>query len=99
MDDSVVYPTTSQRLIGEPNEQKKRREQETEKYLAEKPLIAETVKHLQRRIEFFHDIDSITETKDSENFMRQVAVNKMVAAVLTQEIKRLEVIIKAHSKK
>lgn len=98
MDDSV-YPTTSQRLLGEPREQEKRREQEREEYLAEKPLVAAVVEHLKGRIKFLHDIDSITETKDSENFMRQVAVNKMTAIALTQEVKRLEVIIKTHSKK
>lgn len=99
MDDSVVYPTTSQRLIGEPKEQVKRREQEREEYLAEKPLIAETVKSLKARIEFFHDINSITETKDPENFMRQVTANKMVANILAQEVNRLEMMIKTHSKK
>ncbi len=98
MDDSV-YPTTSQRFIDEPKEQKKRREQEREKYLAEKPLIAKTVEHLEGRIKFLHDVDSITEIKDPENFMRQVMVNKMVAAALKQEVNRLELIIKTHSKK
>lgn len=98
MDDSV-YPTTSQRLIGEPKDQAKRREQEREEYLAEKPLVAKTVEHLKNRIKFLHDIDSISEVKDPDEFMRQVAVNKMVATVLTQEVNRLEVIIATHSKK
>lgn len=75
MDDSV-YPANTHRFIDEPTEQKKRREQEQEEYLAEKPLITKTVEHLKERIDFLHDIDSITETKDSENFMRQVMVNK-----------------------
>ena len=98
MDDNLVYPTTSQRLIGEPKGQEKRRKEEREEYLAEKPLVSATVKHLEARIKFFHDINSITETNDSEKFMRQVAVNKMVADALTQELNRLEVIVKAHSK-
>ena len=98
MDDSV-YPTTTKRFIGEPEEQKKRREQAREEYLAEKPLIATTVEHLKRRIEFLHDINSISETQDPEQFMRQVMVNKTVAAALEQELNRLEVIIATHSKK
>lgn len=98
MDDSV-YPANTHRFIDEPTEQKKRRKQEQEEYLAEKPLIAKTVEHLKSRIKFLHDVDSITEIKDPEKFMRQVMVNKMVAAALNQEVGRLEVIIKAHSKK
>lgn len=98
MDDNV-YPTTSQRFIEEPKEQKRRRQKDYEAYLAEKPLIAKTIEHLNTRIEFLHDIDSVSELTDPEKFMRQVAVNKAVAAALTQELRRLELIVKAHGKK
>lgn len=98
MDDSV-YPTTSQRLLGEPKKQEQQRKQAREEYLAEKPLIAATIKHLEARIDFLHDINSITENKDPENFMRQVEVNKLTATALEQELRRLEVMVEANSKK
>lgn len=97
--DDRVYPTSSKKFIEEPKAQKKRREQEREEFLIEKPLIADVVKRLQERIKFYHDIDSITEANSPENFMRQVVVNKTVAATLTQELRSLEMIIKTHSKK
>lgn len=64
----------------------------------ERPLVTEVIKDLRDRITDLEKIDSIKTQNDPEQFMREVAVNRQVCAVLRSELNKLEVKVKMFDK-
>ena len=69
-------------------------------YENEAPIITETIDRFKEQAAFYESIYSVNTdiTNEPEEFMREIAVNKRIAAILNKEIKRLEGIVKVYGK-
>lgn len=84
------YQASTERLIAQPKEQQKKFQEDKISFKKERPLITAEIEHLKEEISSREKIDSITETKDPEAFMREVEVNKQVCTILRKYLKYLE---------
>lgn len=93
------YQASTERLISPPKEQQKKFQQDKNAFEKERPLINAVIEHLREEISFREKVDSITETKNAEQFMREVEVNKQVCAILRNQLKVLETKVKMFGEK
>lgn len=93
------YEVSSERLINPTPRQKEKNQQAKNLFERERPLVTEVIRHLKNAIEAREKIDSITETDDSEKFMRQVEINKQVCSILKRDLKMLEAKVKMFDNK
>lgn len=84
------YQVSTEHLIAPPKEQQKKLRQDKNSFIKERPLITAEIESLKAEIAFRERVDSITETKDPEAFMREVEVNKQVCTILRKYLKNLE---------
>lgn len=84
------YQVSTERLIAPPKEQQKKLRQDKNSFIKERPLITAEIESLKAEIAFREKVDSITETKDPEVFMREVEVNKQVCTILRKYLENLE---------
>lgn len=84
------YQVSTERLIAPPKEQQRKFHQDRNAFNRERPLITAEIENLKAEIAFREKVDSITETKDPEAFMREVEVNKQVCAILRKYLNNLE---------
>lgn len=84
------YEASSERFIKPTSRQQEKAQQEKAAFERERPLVTAVIKHLKEQIAFREKLDSITETKDPEAFMREVNVNKQVCDILKRDLRLLE---------
>ncbi len=89
MDDNF-YQASTERLIKTPKAQSDKLRKERIAFERERPLITKVMEHLKEDIAARERIDFIEEQGDPEKFMREVAVNKQVCAILRHELKIIE---------
>lgn len=80
------YQVSTERLIKPTKRQRKKVQQDKNAYEHERPLITAVMERLEKDIEKLEKIDSIKSLSNPEEFMREVAVNKEVCAVLRREL-------------
>lgn len=92
------YKASSERLF--PKSDKIRSRINTSKILYEKeaPIVSGVIAELEQAVKFYKSVDSIKETRDPENFMREVAVNKQVAEILDSKLKWLKSVKEVYGK-
>ncbi len=84
------YQASTERLIKTPKAQSDKLRKERIAFERERPLITKVMEHLKEDIAARERIDFIEEQGDPEKFMREVAVNKQVCAILRHELKIIE---------
>lgn len=84
------YQASTERLIAQPKEQQKKFQQDKNSFQKERPLVTAVILSLREEIAYREKVDSITNTKDPEAFMREVEVNKQICAILTGYLRNLE---------
>lgn len=84
------YQASTERLIAPPKEQQKKFQQDKNSFEKERPLTTTVIEHLKSEIAFRERVDSITETKNAENFMREVEVNKQICSILKRNLDFIE---------
>lgn len=92
------YQASSERLIKTPKAQSDKMRKEKIAFERERPLITTVMEHLKEDIAARERIDFIDETNDAEKFMREVAVNKQVCAILRHELSIIENKVKMFDK-
>lgn len=92
------YQASSERLIKTPKSMSDKMRKEKIAFERERPLITKVMTHLKEDIAAREKIDFITEQKDPESFMREVAVNKQVCAILRHELNIIENKVKMFDK-
>lgn len=90
MEEDNFYTASTERLIKPTSRQQEKALQEKAAFERERPLVTTVIKHLQEQISFREKIDSVTEVKDPEAFMREVNVNKQVCNILRRDLNFLE---------
>lgn len=93
------YKTSTERLIAPTEEQQQKELKERTSFERERPLITDVMARLEKDIAARERIDSITETKDPEAFMREIAVNKQVCSILKRELNALKVKVRKFDNK
>ena len=84
------YQASTERLIKTPKAQSDKLRKERIAFERERPLITKVMEHLKEDIAARERIDFIEEQKDPEQFMREVAINKQVCAILRHELNIIE---------
>ena len=84
------YEASTERLIKVSTRQQEKAQKEKALFERERPLVTAVIAHLREQVAFREAVDSITETKDPEAFMREVNVNKQVRDILRRDLKFLE---------
>ena len=92
------YKMSSEKLFPKSNKTLDRLQAEKRAYEKEAPIISETIVRLKKQIEHYRSIDSVFVEDDPEKFMREVAVNKRIVAILIKEVERLERMVKIYGK-
>lgn len=92
------YQASSERLIPTPKAQADKIKKDKIAFNRERPLITSVMERLEKAIADREKIDSIKETKNPENFMREVAVNKQVCAILRSELAVIKTAVKKFDK-
>lgn len=93
------YQASTERLIAPPKEQQKKLQQDRISFEKERPLVTTVIEHLEKEISFREKVDSITETKNPEAFMREIEVNKQVCAILRKQLQALETKVRMYDEK
>ena len=89
MDDNF-YQASSERFIPLTEKQQEKKQLSKTSYERERPLTTEVAEILKKEIESRERVDSITELKDPEAFMRQVFINKEVCSILRRVFNLIE---------
>lgn len=92
------YQASSERLIPTPKAQADKIKKDKIAFNRERPLITSVMERLEKAISDREKIDSIKETKNPEDFMREVAVNKQVCAILRSELAVIKTAVKKFDK-
>jgi len=92
------YQASSERLIPTPKAQADKIKKDKIAYNRERPLITSVMDRLEKAISDREKIDAIKDTKNPENFMREVEVNKQVCAILRSELDIIKTAVKKFDK-
>ncbi len=92
------YQASSERLIPTPKAQADKIKKDKIAYNRERPLITSVMDRLEKAISDREKIDAIKDTKNPENFMREVEVNKQVCAILRSELATIKTAVKKFDK-
>lgn len=92
------YQASSERLIPTPKAQADKIKKDKIAYNRERPLITSVMDRLEKAISDRERIDAIKDTKNPENFMREVEVNKQVCAILRSELAIIKTAVKKFDK-
>ena len=92
------YQTSSEKLFPKSDKTIEKAQKAKREYEKEAPIIAETIERFKQQKEAYGSVYAVKEEKNPENFMREIAINKRVAAILDAEIQRLEGIVKTYGK-
>jgi hypothetical protein len=92
------YQASSERLIPTPKAQADKIKKDKIAYNRERPLITSVMDRLEKAISDREKIDAIKDTKNPENFMREVEVNKQVCAILRSELAIIKTAVKKFDK-
>ena len=84
------YQASTERLIKPPRKQEEKVQREKIAYERERPLITTVMKALEEEIAQREKVDAIKNTNDPEAFMREVAINQQVCAVLRQKLGKIK---------
>ena len=84
------YQASTERLIPPTKDQREKLQQSKNAFEKERPIINAVIETLEKEISFREKVDSITETKNPEDFMREVTVNKQVCAILRKNMETLK---------
>ena len=95
------YKTSSEKLFPKSEKASSYFQKNKREYEDEAPIISETIERFKKQVAYYESVRSIqSDIKDKpEELMREVVVNKRIAAILDSEIRRLERIVKTYSKK
>lgn len=92
------YQASTERLIPPTKDQRKKLQQAKNAFEKERPIVNAVIETLKKEISFREKVDSIKETKNVENFMREVEVNKQVCSILRKNLEALENQVKMFDK-
>ena len=92
------YQASTERLIPLTKDQRKKVQQAKNAFEKERPIVNAVIETLKKEISFREKVDSIKETKNAENFMREVEVNKQVCSILRKNLEALENQVKMFDK-
>ena len=84
------YQASTERLIPPTKDQRKKVQQAKNAFEKERPIINVVIESLKKEISFREKVDSIKETKNAEDFMREVEVNKQICSILRKNLEALE---------
>ena len=93
------YKASTERLISAPKKQQEKFQHDKIIFEKERPLVTAVIENLEENIAIRERIDSIKETNDPESFMREVAVNKQVCAILRKNLEYLKTKASMYDKK
>ena len=84
------YKVSTERLIKPPKKQEEKVQREKIAYEHERPLITAVMERLEKDIAHREKIDAIENISDPEAFMREIAINKQVCAILKRELEAIK---------
>lgn len=93
------YQVSTERLIEPPKKQQEKVQKDKRDFERERPLITAVMKRLEEDIAEYKKIDRISNTSDPEAFMREVAVNKQVCAILERELNVIKAKVRMYDNK
>lgn len=89
MNEDILYPVSSEKLIKRPESVEKRQSEKEMAYLKERPILNEILEYLDNEIETYKSVESVR-TEDVNEFRFDVEVNKRMIKVLNHERSAIE---------
>lgn len=97
MQEDVLYPTSSERLIAKPESRVKKETTRKHEYEKERPILLGLLDYLENQIESYRSVESVR-TDNMDLFRQDVAVNKKLVEILTREKQAIERLARMYEK-